>query len=144
VQVLDPQTMFQVVSMEEEERVKPGPVAVPPARMVGAEVCTPVTPMVIEPADEVLMLMFAPLTKVVGPYLWVPSSASICPCTVGAVVVPVPPLFTAMAVPLHVPVEMVPKVVMVVEPVFASIAIVPRPKEVRPVAATKLVEPPFH
>ena len=54
---------------------------------------------------------------------------------VAASVAPVPPLATAMAVPFQTPVVMVPKVVMVVEPVVGLTAIVPRPRLVRAVAA---------
>jgi len=41
---------------------------------------------------------------------------------------PVPPRVVEMAVPFQMPVVMVPKVVIVVEPMFDSIAIVPNPK----------------
>jgi hypothetical protein len=49
-----------------------------------------------------------------------------------------------MASAFQVPVPIVPKVMIEVVPVLASKAIVPKPREVRPVAATKLVEPPSH
>ena len=55
---------------------------------------------------------------------------------------PVPPLVVPMAVAFQVPVPMVPKVVMEVVPVLASKAMVPRPRDVLPVEATKLVEVP--
>jgi hypothetical protein len=51
--------------------------------------------MVICPGVEVLMVMFVPLIKVVGPYLApLPSAANNCPVDQGAVEVPVPPLAT--------------------------------------------------
>ena len=49
-----------------------------------------------------------------------------------------------MAVPDQVPVVIVPNVVIVVEPVLASKAIVPKPKEVLAVATTSPVLPPSH
>ena len=51
--------------------------------------------MVIWPTVEVVMVMLLPLIKVIGAYL-VPvlSAPSNCPCWVGRVEVPVPPLAT--------------------------------------------------
>src|SRR3989344_3125479 len=63
-------------------------------------VASTVTPVsvaakVIEPAVVVVMVMFVPAMRLVGAYLVpVPSAARICPVTVGAELVPVPPLDT--------------------------------------------------
>jgi hypothetical protein len=55
----------------------------------------PEAAMVIDPAVEVVMVMLAPLTKIVGPYLVpVESAANNWPVWLGAVEVPVPPLPT--------------------------------------------------
>ena len=63
-------------------------------------VASTVTPVsvaakVIEPAVVVVMVMLEPAMRLVGAYLVpVPSAARICPVTVGAVEVAVPPLAT--------------------------------------------------
>ena len=63
-------------------------------------VASTVTPVsvaakVIEPAVVVVMVMLEPAMRLVGAYLVpVPSAARICPVTVGAELVPVPPLVT--------------------------------------------------
>lgn len=54
MQVAEPQMMFQVVSVEEEAKVKAGPVAVPPAIMVGET-----APLIVIPL-EVEIVMFVP------------------------------------------------------------------------------------
>jgi hypothetical protein len=98
----------QAEEEEEVAKVKPGPVAVAPAMMVG--VAAPA--MVICPAVEVVMVMLVPLIKVVGAYLSpVESAPRSCPCRVGAVVVPVPPLAGAITVPFQTPVAIVPTLV---------------------------------
>ena len=60
------------------------------------------------------------------------------------VVAPVPPWLTAIVVPCQVPAVIVPKVVIEVVPALSSKDMVPKPRDVLPVAATKLAEPPSH
>src|SRR3989338_5655094 len=64
--------------------------------MVQAELPEPAAAaIVICPAVVVVMVMLVPATRLVGAYFVpVPSAARICPVTVGAVDVPVPPLET--------------------------------------------------
>ena len=82
---------FRVRVLPEIEPLKMLPV-VPVARTV-----TPVSveAKVICPAVEVVIVMLEPAMRLVGAYLVpVPSAARICPVTVGAELVPVPPLDT--------------------------------------------------
>src|SRR3989338_614069 len=81
-------------------RVKVLPEILPLKIVPVVPVASTVTPVsvavkVIEPAVVVVMVMFVPAMRLVGAYLVpVPSAARICPVTVGAELVPVPPLVT--------------------------------------------------
>ena len=81
-------------------RVKVLPEILPLKIVPEVPVASTVTPVsvaakVIEPAVVVVMVMLEPAMRLVGAYLVpVPSAARICPVTVGAELVPVPPLVT--------------------------------------------------
>ena len=81
-------------------KVKVEPEILPLKIVPEVPVASTVTPVsvaakVIEPAVVVVMVMLLPATRLVGAYLApVPSAARICPVTVGAVEVAVPPLAT--------------------------------------------------
>jgi len=94
-----------------------------------AKVVTPVSveAMVICPGVVVVIVTLDPATKLAGAYLVpVMSAARICPWTVGAVVVPVPPLVAAKP-PVHPKV----KVLLAMEPV-TLVSLTTKPTRVEP------------